>query len=93
MSNINNYSIGLLFLKFLDFLLFYKNIAKKIFSVTFSEIFKKVNKDKEKDNLVEINSDKIKVNSIEAGIPLYSKYGNNKGIQNFRIYYINEQTK
>ena len=94
LSNTNNYSIGRAYLGILGYFIIQilKSCKKSLF-VTIAENFKKVINDKEKENLVEINSDKIKENDIETSIPLYSKYGNYKNIQNFGIYYMNKFTK
>ena len=93
-SNINNYSIGCAFLGILGFFTIpiLKSCKKSLF-LTIAENFKKVINDKEKENLVEKNSDKIQENSIETGIPLYSTYGNYKNIQNYGIYYMNKFEK
>ena len=94
LSSITYYSIGCSFLRILWFLStpVLKALKKSLF-LKVAENFNKVVNDTEKENLVEINSEKINEDNLEMNIPLYSIYGNYKNIQNFGNYYINKYSK
>ena len=94
LSSITYYSIGCSFLGILGILStpVLKALKKSLF-LKVAENFNKVVNDTEKENLVEINSEKINEDNLEMNIPLYSTYGNYINIQNFGNDYVNKYSK
>ena len=93
-SSINYYSVGCSLLGILGFVTvpFLMSLKKSLF-LKLAENFKKVINDKEKEELTEINSNKIYEYNLEKNIPLFSAYANYKDVQNFGNYYVNKYEK
>lgn len=92
--SIKNYSIGCSFLGILGFLTIpFLNACKQSLFLKIAENFKIVINEKEKNDIVNINLDKINESDYETDIPLYSIYGNYKNIQKFGNFYVNKFSK
>ena len=90
-TSIDKYSLGCSFLGILGILTVpILNKCKESLILTIAENFQKVIDDKERDNLVKINSDKIYELTLGISIPLISTVGNYYNIQSFGTYYMNK---